>query len=126
MAGARGSTHHPDRRAEGEVSPALVYNQELEHYIKNLQMDLLSELLENDAPCESLKTEKPKVANVQKHDPEIQKLRQDLKSSQSMAHAGDVEIQKFKIQLLELQGRHRKLHINREYRAEELDKIKHD
>uniref|UniRef100_A0A8I6XX80 Uncharacterized protein n=1 Tax=Hordeum vulgare subsp. vulgare TaxID=112509 RepID=A0A8I6XX80_HORVV len=107
-------------------SPVVVYNQEGEHYIKNLQMDLLSELFENDTLRESLKTEKLKVANVKKHDPEIQKLHQDLKSSQAMAHAGDVEIQKLKNQLLELQGRHRKLRINREYLAEELEKIKPD
>ena len=78
-------------------------------------MDLLSELFENDALRESLKTEKLKVANVKKHDPEIQNLRQDLKNSQAMAHAGDVEIQKLKSQLLELQGQHRKLRVNREY-----------
>ncbi|KAE8768099.1 hypothetical protein D1007_60472 [Hordeum vulgare] len=109
-----------------KFSPILVYNQELEHYIKNLQMDLLLELFENDALRESLKTEKVKVANVKKHDPEIQKCRQDLKNSQAMAHAGDVEIQKLKNQLLELQGRHRKLRVNREYLAEELEKIKLD
>ncbi|KAE8820946.1 hypothetical protein D1007_00974 [Hordeum vulgare] len=85
-------------------SPIMVYNQELEHYIKNFQMDLLSELFENDALRKSLKTEKLKVANVKKHDPEIQKLRQDLKKSKAMVHAGDVEIQKLKSQLLELQG----------------------
>ncbi|KAE8789289.1 hypothetical protein D1007_36539 [Hordeum vulgare] len=72
--------------------PVLVYNQELEHYIRNLQMGLLSELFENDALRESLKTEKLKVANVKKHDPEIQKLCQELKNSHAMAHAGDVEI----------------------------------
>uniref|UniRef100_A0A8I6YT82 Uncharacterized protein n=1 Tax=Hordeum vulgare subsp. vulgare TaxID=112509 RepID=A0A8I6YT82_HORVV len=109
-----------------KFSPVLVYNQELEHYIKNLQMDLLSELFENDALRESLKTKKLKVANVMKHDPEIQKLRQDLKNSQAMAHAGDVEIQKLKNQLVELQGRHRKLRVNREYLAEEFEKIKPD
>ncbi|KAE8813320.1 hypothetical protein D1007_09592 [Hordeum vulgare] len=76
-----------------KFSPVVVYNQELEHYIKKLQMDLLSELFENDALRESLKTEKPK---------------------------------KLKSQLLELQGRHRKLRVNMEYLAEELDKIKHD
>ncbi|KAE8805226.1 hypothetical protein D1007_18781 [Hordeum vulgare] len=54
-----------------KFSLVLVYNQELEHYIKNLQMDLLSELFENDALRESLKTEKLKVANVKKRDPEI-------------------------------------------------------
>ncbi|KAE8793895.1 hypothetical protein D1007_31485 [Hordeum vulgare] len=86
-----------------KFSPVLVYNQELEHYIKNLQMDILSELFENDALRESLKAEKLKVDNVKKHDPEIQKLRQDLKNSQAMANAGDVEIQKLKNQLLELQ-----------------------
>ncbi|KAE8802937.1 hypothetical protein D1007_21292 [Hordeum vulgare] len=75
-----------------KFSPVLVYNQELEHYIKNLQMDLLSELFENDALRESLKTEKLKL----------------------------------KSQLLELQGRHQKLHVNREYLAEELEKTKHD
>ncbi|KAE8797166.1 hypothetical protein D1007_27722 [Hordeum vulgare] len=52
-----------------KFSPVVVYNQELEHYIKNLQMDLLSELFENDALHESLKTKKLKVANVKKHDP---------------------------------------------------------
>ncbi|KAE8791634.1 hypothetical protein D1007_33894 [Hordeum vulgare] len=101
-------------------SPVLVYNQELEHYIKNLQMDLLSELFENDALHESVKTEKLKVAIVKKHDPEIQKLRQDLKNSQAMEHGDDVEIQKLKNQLLELQGRHRKLRVNRECMAENL------
>ncbi|KAE8808128.1 hypothetical protein D1007_15251 [Hordeum vulgare] len=109
-----------------KFSPVLVYNQELEHYIKNLQMDHLSELFENDALRESLKTEKLKVANVKKHDPEIKKLHQDLKNSQAMAHDGDVEIQKLKSQLLELQGRHRKLRVNREYLMEELEKIKSD
>ncbi|KAE8774175.1 hypothetical protein D1007_53511 [Hordeum vulgare] len=98
-----------------KFSLVLVYNQELEHFIKNLQMDLLSELFENDALHESLKTEKLKVANVKKHDPEIQKLLQDLKNSQAMGHASDVEIQKLKNQLLELQVRHRKLRVNREY-----------
>ncbi|KAE8788278.1 hypothetical protein D1007_37674 [Hordeum vulgare] len=96
-----------------KFSPVLEYNQEHEHYIKNLQMDLLLELFENDALRESLKTEKLKVANVKKHDPEIQKVCQDLKNSQAMAHAGVVEIQKLKSQLLELQGRHWKLRVNR-------------
>ncbi|KAE8803512.1 hypothetical protein D1007_20642 [Hordeum vulgare] len=109
-----------------KFSPLVVYNQELEHYIKNLQMDLLSKLFENDALRESLKTKKLKVANVKKHDLEIQKLRQDLKNSQAMVHASDVEFQKLKSELLGLQGRHRKLRINREYLAEELAKIKSD
>ncbi|KAE8815930.1 hypothetical protein D1007_06465 [Hordeum vulgare] len=74
-----------------KFSRVLVYNQELEHYIKSLQIDLLSELFENDALRESLKTEKLKVANVKKHDPEIQKLRQDLKNSQAMSHAEELE-----------------------------------
>ena len=89
-------------------------------------MDLLAELFENKALRENLKAEKLKVANLKKHDPEIQKLRQDLKNSQAMAHAGDVEIQKLKNQLLELQGRHRKHHINKDNLAEELEKIKKD
>ncbi|KAE8803968.1 hypothetical protein D1007_20127 [Hordeum vulgare] len=109
-----------------KFSPVLVYNQELEHYIKNLQMNLLSEFFENNALRESLKAEKLKVANVKKHDPEIQKLRQDLKNSQAMAHAGGVEIQKLKNQLLELQGQHREIRVNGEYLAEELEKIKLD
>uniref|UniRef100_A0A8I6XE05 Uncharacterized protein n=1 Tax=Hordeum vulgare subsp. vulgare TaxID=112509 RepID=A0A8I6XE05_HORVV len=109
-----------------KFSPVLVYNQELEHYIRNLQMDLLSELFENDTLRASFKAEKLKVANVKKHDPGIRKLHQDLKNSQAMAHAGDVEIQKLKNQLLELQGRHRKLRVNREYLAEELEKIRPD
>ncbi|KAE8788275.1 hypothetical protein D1007_37671 [Hordeum vulgare] len=109
-----------------KFSPVLVYNQDLEHYIKNLQMELLSKLFENDALRESLKTEKLKVAKVKKHDPETQKLHQDLKNSQAMAHAGDVEIQKLKSQLLELQGQHQKVRVNREYLVEELEKIKND
>ncbi|KAE8820168.1 hypothetical protein D1007_01878 [Hordeum vulgare] len=109
-----------------KFSPVLVYNQELEHYIKNLRMDLLSELFEIDALQKSLGTEKLKVANVKKHDHGIQKLRKDLKNSQAMAHVGDVEIQKLKSQLLELQGRHRKLRVNRDNLAEELEKIKND
>ncbi|KAE8803837.1 hypothetical protein D1007_20358 [Hordeum vulgare] len=76
-----------------KFSPVVVYNQELEHYIKNLQMDLLSELFENNTLHESLKAGKRK---------------------------------KLKNQLLELQGRHRKLRKNREYMAEELEKIKPD
>ncbi|KAE8815893.1 hypothetical protein D1007_06732 [Hordeum vulgare] len=76
-----------------KFSPVVVYNEELEHYIKNLRMDLLSELFENDALRESIKAEK---------------------------------LKKLKNQLLELQGRHRKLHVNREYLAEELEKIKPD
>ncbi|KAE8774619.1 hypothetical protein D1007_52955 [Hordeum vulgare] len=109
-----------------KFSPVLVYNQELEHYIKNLQMDLLSELFENDALHESFKTKKLKVANVKEHDPDIQKLRVDMKNSQAMTHAGDVVIQKLKSQLLELKGRHWKLRVNRDNLAKELEKIKHD
>ncbi|KAE8810409.1 hypothetical protein D1007_12879 [Hordeum vulgare] len=109
-----------------KFSPVVVYNQELEHYIKNLQMDLLSELFENEALHESLKTKKLKVVNLKKHDPEIQKLRQDMKDSRAMTHAGDVEIQKLKSKLLELQGRYRKLRVNRDNLALELEKIKHD
>ncbi|KAE8794192.1 hypothetical protein D1007_31066 [Hordeum vulgare] len=108
-----------------KFSPVVVYNQELEHYINNLQMDFLSEVFEEDALRESLKTEKLKVANVKIHDPEIQKLHQDLKNSQSMEHAGDFEIQKLKSQLLELHGRHEKLRVNRDNLVEELEKIKH-
>ncbi|KAE8794240.1 hypothetical protein D1007_31124 [Hordeum vulgare] len=109
-----------------KFSPVVVYNQEMEHYIKELQMDLLSELFDNDALRESVKAEKLKVANVKKHDHEIQKLRHDLNNSQAMAHVGDVEIHKLKRQLLELQGRHRKLHVNRDNMTEELEKIKND
>ncbi|KAE8809344.1 hypothetical protein D1007_14022 [Hordeum vulgare] len=76
-----------------KFSRVLVYNQELEDYIKNLQMDLLSELFDNDALHQSLKTEK---------------------------------LKKLKSQLLELQDRHRKLRVNRDNLAEELEKIKHD
>ncbi|KAE8787714.1 hypothetical protein D1007_38320 [Hordeum vulgare] len=106
--------------------PALVYNQELEHYIKNVQMDLVSELFENEALYESLKTEKLKVANLKKHDLEIQKLCQDLKNIQAMTNDGDVQIQKLKNQLVELQGRHWKLRVNGNNLIEELGKIKHD
>ncbi|KAE8788563.1 hypothetical protein D1007_37384 [Hordeum vulgare] len=87
-----------------KFSPLLVYNQEQEQYIKNPQMDLLAALIEKEALHENLKTEKLKVANLKKYDPEIQKLHQELKDSRTRAHAGDVEIQKLKDQLLELQG----------------------
>ena len=41
-----------------------------------------------------------------------------------MAHAKDVEIQKLKKQLQDIQGRHKKLRVDRENLAEELEEIK--
>ena len=41
-----------------------------------------------------------------------------------MAHAKDVEIQKLKDQLQDIQGCHKKLHVDRDNLAEELEEIK--
>ncbi|KAE8781483.1 hypothetical protein D1007_45265 [Hordeum vulgare] len=81
-----------------KFSPLLVYNQELVHYVKNLQMDLLDSLFDKEALREDLK---------------VQKLK-------------DVEIKELENQLLELQWRHRKLRANRDDLVQELEKIKHD
>ncbi|KAE8812452.1 hypothetical protein D1007_10595 [Hordeum vulgare] len=81
-----------------KFSPHLVYNQELEHYVKNLQMDLLEALFDTEALRDDLKVRKLKVANQEKQDLEIQKIRQELKGSQTMSHAKDVEIEKLKNQ----------------------------
>ena len=39
-----------------KFSPLLVYNQDLEQYIKNLQMDLLEALFDNATPWEEVET----------------------------------------------------------------------
>ena len=43
-----------------------------------------------------------------------------------MAHAKDVEIQKFGTQLQNIKGRHERLRVNRDDLAKELEKDKHD
>ncbi|KAE8820943.1 hypothetical protein D1007_00971 [Hordeum vulgare] len=54
-----------------KFSPLLVHNQELEHYIKNLQMDLLGDLFEKEALHEDLKAQNLKVASQEKQDLEL-------------------------------------------------------
>ena len=43
-----------------------------------------------------------------------------------MAHAKDVETQKFGMQLQNIKGRHDRLRVNRDDLAKELEKDKHD
>ena len=56
-----------------KLSPLLVYNQDLEQYVKNLQMDILEALFDKEALREELETQKLKVAQQEKQDLEIQK-----------------------------------------------------
>lgn len=107
-----------------KLSPLLVYNQDLEQYVKNLQMDLLEALFDKEALREELETQKLKVAKLEEQNLEVQKIRQELKNNRTIAHAKEVEIQKLKNQLQDIQGRHRKLRVNRDDLAEELEKIK--
>ena len=108
-----------------KFSPLTVYNQDLEHYIKNLQMDLLKVLFDKEALHEELKTQKLEVTKHVEKDLEVQKLCRELKNNMTMAHAKDVEIQKLKNQLQDILGRHQKLRLNRDYLAEELENIQH-
>ena len=107
-----------------KFSPLLVYNQDLEQYVKNLQMDLLEALFDNEALREEVETQRLKVDKLEEENLEIPRMRQELKSSRTMDHAKDVEIQKLKEQLQDIQGRHKKICVNRENLAEELEEIK--
>ena len=56
-----------------KFAPLLVYNQVLEQYVKNLQMDLLEALFDMEAPCEELKIQKTMVAKLEEENLQIQK-----------------------------------------------------
>ena len=56
---------------------------------------------------------------------DVRKLRQELENSRTIAHSKDVEIQKLKNQLQDILGRHRKLGLDRDYLAGELENIQH-
>ena len=107
-----------------KFSPLVVYNQDLEQYVKNLWMELLEALFDNEALREEVETQRLKVDKLEEENLEIPRMRQELKSSRTMSHAKDVEIQKLKEQLQDIQGRHKKLHFDRENLAEELEEIK--
>ena len=107
-----------------KFSPLLVYNQDLEQYVKNLQMDLLEALFDNEALREEVETQRLKVDKLEEENLEIPRMRQELKSSRTISHAKDIEIQKLKEQLQDIQGRHKKLRVDRENLAEELEEIK--
>ena len=51
---------------------------------------------------------------------------QELKDSRTMAHAKDVETQKFGMQLQNIQGCHERLCYNRDELAKGLETDKHD
>ncbi|XBJ02260.1 hypothetical protein VPH35_021678 [Triticum aestivum] len=108
-----------------KFSPLTVYNQDLEHYIKSLQMDLLEVLFDKEALHEELKAQKLEVTKHAEEDLEVRKLRRELENSRTIAHAKDVDIQKLKNQLQDILGRHRKLCLDRDYLAEELENIQH-
>ena len=98
-----------------------MYHQDLEYYIKNFKMDLQEAVFHEKAFCEELRTQKLKEQNL-----EIQEIRQELKDSRTVAHAMDVETQKFGTQLRKIKGRHERLRINRNDLIEELEKDKQD
>mgnify|MGYP005830652375 CR=1 FL=1 len=57
---------------------------------------------------------------------ETPEIRQELKDSRTMVHAKDVETRKFGMQLQNIKGRHKRLHVNGDDLAKELEKDKHD
>lgn len=76
-----------------------MYNHDLAQYIKNLQMDILEALFDNEALQEEVETQILKVDKPEEENLEIPRMHQELKSSRTMSHAKDVEIQKLKEQL---------------------------
>ena len=93
--------------------------------MKNLQMDILEVLFDKEALREELKTQKLEVTKHAEKDLEVQKLRKELGNSRTIAHGKDVEIQKLKNQLQDILGCHRKLRLDRDYLAGELENIQH-
>ena len=63
-------------------------------------MELQEVVLDKEAFCEELMSQKLKVAKLEEQNLEIPEIRQELKDSRTMVHAKDVEIQKFGTQLL--------------------------
>ena len=62
-------------------------------------MDLQEAVLDKEAFREQLRTQKLKVAKLEEQNLEIPEIRQELKDSSTMAHAKNVETQKFGTQL---------------------------
>ena len=58
-------------------------------------MDLQEAVLDEEAFCEELMSQKLKVAKLEEQNLEISEIRQELKDSRTMVHAKDVETQKF-------------------------------
>ena len=87
-------------------------------------MDLLEALFDNEALQEEVETQRLKVDKLEEENLEIPRMCQELKSSRTMSHAKDIEIQKLKEQLQDMQGRHKKLRVDRENLAEKLEEIK--
>lgn len=119
-----GATIALNNEQKMEFAPLLVYHQELEQYVKNLQIDLLEALFDKEALHEERKTQGKKIAKLEEENLEIQKNRQELKNVRAFSHTKDVEIYKLKTQLQELQGRYKKLRVDRDNLAEELENIK--
>ena len=103
-----------------------MYHQDLEYYIKNFKMNLQEAVFDKETFREELRTQKLKVAKLGKQNLEIPEICQELKDNMTMAHAKDVETQKFGMQLQNIKGRHKRLHVNRDDLAKELEKDKHD
>ena len=76
-----------------------MYHQDLEWYIKNSKMELQEAVVDKEAFCEELRNQKLKVAKLEEQNLEIPEICQELKDSRTMAHAKDVETQKFRTQL---------------------------
>ena len=62
-------------------------------------MDLQEAVFDKEAVREELRTQKLKVAKLEEQNLEIPEICQELKDGRTMAHAKDVETQKFGTQL---------------------------
>ena len=75
-----------------------MYHQDLECYIKKLKWTFRSHIWQGG---NSWRTQEPEaqVAKLEEQNLEIPEICQELKDSMTMAHAKDVETQKFGMQL---------------------------
>ena len=89
-------------------------------------MELQEAVLDKEEFREELRTQKLKVAKLEEQNFEIPEIRRELKDNRTMVHAKDVETQKFRTQLQNIEGRHERLRVDGDDLAEELEKDKHD
>ena len=73
---------------------------------QEVKMDLQGAVFDKEAFREELRTQKMKVAKMDKQNLEMPEIRQELKDSRTMVHAKDVETQKFGMQPQNIEGCH--------------------